>query len=76
MWRANAVPLDSQRRVCPDDQSFRTALTPAERMVAQLLDEGKRPIEIARLRGTSIRTVQDQIYLVRQKRVAAGQAPS
>ena len=68
MWSGTSVPLDSQRRARLDDQSFRTALTPAERAVATLMDEGKLPAEIARLRGTSVKTARCQMETVRVKR--------
>lgn len=68
MWSGTSVPLDSQRRARPDDQSFRTRLTPAERAVAKLMDEGKLPAEIAQLRGTSVKTARCQMETVRAKR--------
>ncbi len=69
MWGGASVPLDSLRRSRTADQRFRIELTATEKAVTRLADEGLAPAEIARLRGTSIKTVREQLREAGLKRV-------
>jgi DNA-binding CsgD family transcriptional regulator len=51
----------------PAEPDLMCALTPTEREVAELAMDGRRDLEIARLRGVSVRTVGNQLAAIYRK---------